>query len=233
MKLPEHMLVARRRIAGAYLRGDGIEIGALYAPLETPARVRYVDRLTVDALRKQYPELAETALAPVDIVDDGERLLTFVDDSLDFIVANHMLEHCENPLGTLRAHLAKVRVGGMLYYAIPDKCNSFDIDRPITNFSHLLEDDRDGGESSRFWHYMEWEKLVNRIADPAVAERNARQTMKVRYSIHFHVWDEPALREFFSRATEYLGGAFEILHFERNDTELVSVLRRIGRGRDA
>jgi SAM-dependent methyltransferase len=226
MELPEHMLASRRRIAGEYLRGNGIEIGALYAPVEMPARIRYVDRLSLTALRKQYPELAEIALAPVDIVDDGERLLSFAADGLDFIVANHMLEHCENPLGTLRVHLAKVRPGGVLYYAIPDKCNSFDSGRPLTSIGHLLDDDRDGGESSRFSHYVEWEIFVNGIADPAAAERQARRTMQARYSIHFHVWDEPAWREFLGAAITYLGGTFEILHFERNDTELVSVLRR-------
>ena len=230
MNLPDHVLAARRRVADLYLHGDGIEIGALYAPLETSANVRYVDRLPVDDLRKQYPELAGTALTPVDVIDDGERLLSFADQSLDFIIANHLLEHCENPLGTLRVHLAKVRRGGTLYYAIPDKRNSFDVDRPITTMEHLVIDDRDGGESSRFTHYMEWAQFVNRIADPIAAERNAIQAMRIRYSIHFHVWDEAAWREFLASASDYLNGAFDVLHFDRNDTEVITVLRRMEPG---
>ena len=43
----------RREIAGRYLRGNGIEIGALHNPLDVPrsAHVRYVDHLAVDELR--------------------------------------------------------------------------------------------------------------------------------------------------------------------------------------
>jgi SAM-dependent methyltransferase len=167
VNLPPKVLAVRRRIADTYLHGEGIEIGALYAPLQTSAKVRYVDRMPVEQLRVQYPELADTELTPVDCIDDGERLTTFANESLDFIIANHMLEHCENPLGTMRVHLERVRRGGILYYAVPDKRHSFDIDRPITTFEHLIDDDKDGGESSRVAHYMEWARLVNHIEAPA------------------------------------------------------------------
>ena len=52
--------LTREAIAAIYLAGDGIEIGALQAPLHLPsqARVRYVDRLAKDALYRHYPELA-------------------------------------------------------------------------------------------------------------------------------------------------------------------------------
>ena len=226
MNLPPKVLSVRRRIADAYLRGVGIEIGALYAPLQTSANVRYVDRLPVEQLRAQYPELASTPLTPVDCIDDGERLTSFADESLDFIIANHMLEHCENPLGTMRAHLEKVRRGGVLYYAIPDKRHSFDIERPITSFEHLIDDDRDGGESSRFGHYMEYARLVNHFEAPADAEHNALEAMRIRYSIHFHVWDSDAWRNFLDKASRYLAGTFDVLLFEQNDTEVISVLRR-------
>jgi SAM-dependent methyltransferase len=226
VNLPPEVLAVRRRIADTYLRGEGIEIGALYAPLQTSARVRYVDRMTVEQLRGQYPELSNTALTPVDRIDDGERLVSFPDESLDFIIANHMLEHCENPLGTIRVHLERLRRGGILYYAVPDKRNSFDIDRPITSFEHLVDDDKDGGEATRFGHYMEWARLVNHIEAPADAHRNAVEAMRIRYSIHFHVWDPSAWLEFLSQAARYLASPFEVLLFEQNDTEIICVLRR-------
>ena len=37
---------------------------------------------------------------------------------------------------------------GLLYYAIPNKDHTFDKDRGITNFDHLIQDDRDNGEST-------------------------------------------------------------------------------------
>ncbi len=73
-------------MAAIYLRGHGIEIGALHRPHRVPgsANVKYVDRMTVPDLRRQYPELAAEKLLPVDIVDNGERLATIADRSQDF-----------------------------------------------------------------------------------------------------------------------------------------------------
>src|ERR671911_993524 len=83
--------VDKRRRLSAWLRGDGIEIGALNAPLglHREARVRYVDRLSVDEQRQQYPELAEGLLAPVDVIGRADELSAFDDSSLDFVIANH------------------------------------------------------------------------------------------------------------------------------------------------
>jgi hypothetical protein len=51
----------REEIAAAYLRGEGLEVGALHLPLKLPAeaRARYVDRMTVEELRRHYPELPD------------------------------------------------------------------------------------------------------------------------------------------------------------------------------
>ena len=53
------MLRTRETIADVFLRGDGIEIGALHQPLPVPpsARVKYVDRMPAPELRRQYQEL--------------------------------------------------------------------------------------------------------------------------------------------------------------------------------
>lgn len=60
------MNLEKRKRLTAWLRGDGIETGALNAPLGVhwKAHVRYVDRLPVDEQRRQYPELANEALPP-------------------------------------------------------------------------------------------------------------------------------------------------------------------------
>src|SRR6266513_2968136 len=150
MRLPEDFIAERKRIAARYLTGSGIEIGALDAPTPLPrgAIVRYVDVRAVAELRRQYPELDASSIVAVDVVDDGERLDKFDDASVDFLIANHMLEHCENPLGTMRSHLRKVRPGGMLLYAMPDMRMGFDRARTMTPFEHLVADDADGGASS-------------------------------------------------------------------------------------
>src|SRR6059036_2532729 len=94
---PEELL-RRKTIASTYLRGDGLEIGALHNPLKVPpaARVKYVDRMCVADLRREYPELSGKHLVDVDILDDGETLASIGDGTQDFVIANHFIEHCEN-----------------------------------------------------------------------------------------------------------------------------------------
>ncbi len=83
-----------------YLIGQGIEIGALSAPLATLplVKVDYLDRLIAPQLRQQYPELETYPLVPVDILDDGKSLKTVKNNSQDFIIAHHFLEHCQDPI---------------------------------------------------------------------------------------------------------------------------------------
>lgn len=227
--LPEKMRQARTRLSDRFIHGVGLEIGALHSPLPVNAgvRVHYVDRLPLEGLRRHYPELKDHLLS-VDVVDDGEVLDTVPDASQDFIIANHMLEHCENPLGTIRAHLRKLRRHGLLYYAIPDKRCSFDINRPLTEVDHLLRDDREGPEWSRWEHYLEFARLV--VGKPVDEENHAvaRQLMKDQYSIHFHVWTYESFREFLATAETHLQAQWAIQSYELNETEAIAVIQKTG-----
>ncbi len=226
--IPEPMLARRRALGHQYLHGEGIEIGALHHPMVVPndAKVRYVDRLPVEQLRIQYPELNHLKLVQVDVVDDGEQLHHFPDESLDFIIANHMLEHTENPLGTIRQHLRKLKPGGCLYYAIPDGRMSFDVDRRRTSFWHLMRDDRHGPQISRTRHFQEWVRYVNKETDPDRAAVQTKKLMDMNYSIHFHVWDTRSFRRFLRFAMLYLRRRFGVEHFSRNNTEAIAILRK-------
>ena len=189
---------ARRRLADKYLRGDGIEIGALHNPLPTSARVRYVDRLSRADLRQHYPELVAFPVIDPDIVDDGERLTKIEDGSLDFIIANHFIEHCEDPIGTLKAFAAKLRAGGVIYMAVPDKRFTFDKHRPSTTNDHLEHDHVDRGAASRWNHYLEFAQMAcfADIPSEEKARELAAKQMSDGYSIHFHVWTGPEFRAF-------------------------------------
>jgi predicted SAM-dependent methyltransferase len=227
--IPEEMLAARRELSERYLEGTGVEVGALHEPLWTSESVcvRYVDRLDVPGLRQHYPELAEHDLVKVDIVDDGEALSSIADGQLDFIIANHMLEHTENPIGTIRNHLRKIRNNGVLYYAVPDKLASFDLERPITSFEHLVRDDQEGATVSRMEHLHEWVQLVSKVTQPDEIERQVRDLDATNYSIHFHVWDADHFRLFIENTNQYLGSPFQIEYFGRNVNEVITVLRKI------
>lgn len=200
---PGHSVAHNRMVLAArYLHGDGIEIGALGRPLLMPAgaRVRYVDRMSASDLRRHYPHLTKRwrRRLPV-IVDDGETLATISDASQDFVVANHVIEHFQNPIRFLHNACRVLKPGGILFMAIPDKEKTFDRDRPVTPFEHLVEDFENGAERSREAHYREFVRLAEGATGAesrcteSEFETRARALMEQNYSIHFHVWDREAM----------------------------------------
>ena len=223
---PPSFAEVRRRVAVKFLRRDGIEIGALNEPLWLPdgVRVRYVDRMSLEQLRDQYPELHEKPVVAPDIVDDGETLGSFADASLDFIVANHFIEHCQDPIGTIGQHLRVLRDGGILYLAVPDKRRTFDIGRPLTTLEHLVLDHREGPARSRWDHYLEWA-----IATEGQGGARALQLAEQDYSVHCHIWTPDTFLAFLSHCRTEIGLPFELAAYEPNDFEFVVVLRRTRR----
>jgi len=217
----------RALIARTCIRGQGIEIGALHAPLEVPdsALVRYVDRLPVEELRKQYPELDAFTLVDVDIIDDGEVLRTVADGSQDFVIANHFLEHCQDPFGAMKNMLRVLRAGGYLYMALPDKRFTFDVDHPVTTAEHIMRDFEEGPDCSRREHFEEWARLVVKAGDEPAVRESADNLIEIDYSIHFHVWTQVEMLEMLMAARAIL--PFELSVMLKNGIEVIFVLEKL------
>ncbi len=204
-----------------------MEIGALHRPLwvSHAVSVKYVDRMNVEQLREHYPELAGYDLVPVDVVDDGESLQKQLDSSADFIIANHFIEHTQDPLGTIAAHLRVLREGGILYLAVPDRHKTFDRERNATPLDHVIRDHQEGPSWSRREHQEEWARLVKKVPSDAVAEC-VRMLDETDYSIHFHVWSSIEFRELLEHARRVLHIPFEIETLVTNQYEFITVLRK-------
>lgn len=224
-------LPIRRALSYNWLRGSGIEIGALHNPLgifPEHARVTYVDRLDEGALREHYPELANEALVPVGIIDDGEKLATVADDSQDFIIANHVIEHTEDPITSLDTWFRVVRPGGVVYLGVPDKRYTFDRERVNTPWTHLVADHQFGAAGTRRQHFEEWVRYVGRHSDPATVEVQVAQLMTQNYSIHYHVWDAESFSDFLVRYRDTYNPDFMLRQYEFNPdhTEMIFVLEK-------
>jgi predicted SAM-dependent methyltransferase len=219
-------VLGRPDVARIYLRGRGIEIGALHRPLRVPhaAHVSYLDRLPREELYRQYPGLAGHDLVPVDIVDDGERLARVADGSQDFLIANHFLEHCQDPIGTLYHFFRVLRDDGILFLTVPDKRYTFDRDRPVTPLRHLRADHEEGAELSRREHVSEYVRLVLKAADPEEVERQAGRLLATDFSIHYHVWTQTELMELLLEIRRQV--TFEVELFLRRAYEVLMVLRK-------
>ncbi|HEY3324809.1 MAG TPA: methyltransferase domain-containing protein [Planctomycetota bacterium] len=220
----------RKVLAQRYLHGEGIEIGALHQPLALPrgAHARYVDRHDVAGLRASYPELAGYKLVNVDVIDDGEKLAKFGDSSLDFVIANHFLEHAQDPLGTITHLLRVLKPGGVIYMAVPDKRWTFDAPRPVTPLEHIYRDHAEGPGWSREEHYREYASLVDKVP-AAELDSHCRKLMEANYSIHFHVWTQDALAEMLVESRRQLSLRFDLiaLMLNREQNESICILTRI------
>jgi SAM-dependent methyltransferase len=190
--------------------------------------VRYVDRMDVAALESHYPELSGQNLVEVDVIDDGERLDSQSDGSADFIVANHFIEHAEDPLGALANHLRVLRSGGILYLAVPDRRRTFDTDRQPTPLEHIVDDHRVGPGRSRTKHHEDWARLVEWVPAHEVQAR-ASALEEERYSIHFHVWTPDEFKALLEHARREEKLPFEIEEVQGNGHEFIVILRRCGK----
>jgi predicted SAM-dependent methyltransferase len=211
----------KRRRAARWLVGEGIEIGALHSPLPLPptAQVRYVDRMRSEELRRHYPELADEALAPVSIIGDAHDLSAVTDGALDFVIANHLVEHLDNPIRGLKEMVRVLRPGGILYIALPDPRLSFDRFRELTDVEHLVDEYRHGPDTTREGHFRDWVRNVEgnfegsqTLTDDEEAQR-VRQLMDLDYSIHFHLWRPDTFLEFLVAACREGDLSLEPLEF--------------------
>jgi len=211
-----------------FIKGEGIEIGGLHRPLKIfgGAKVRYVDRLSTEEVRKYYPNVEGEQQVTVDIVDDGETLATIADGSCDFVIANHMLEHTRNPIATLGNFLRVLRPGGVVYMAIPDKRFTFDIKRDVTPYEHLKRDYLEGPDWSDREHYEDWAKNVTDPPDAETEKQRVEHFIEQKHNIHFHVWTQREIFEFLLNVQRDFGWKFDIEAAIKNGLELLIVLRK-------
>lgn len=138
--------INRYTIAYTYLKGEGIEIGAMNFPVAVKkgVKVKYYDRISREDSHKIFPDIELKTLVKVDILGDGEKLDNIDSSSNDFVIANHFIEHCQNPVLTLENMMRVVRPGGYIYMAIPDKRFTLDVHRSITPLEHFIKDYEEG-----------------------------------------------------------------------------------------
>ncbi len=199
----------REALASIYLTGNGIEVGALHNPLRVPAyvNVQYVDLKQPEELQKFY--VGVTNIKAPDILTDGETLAGVGDESQDFVIANHFIEHCQDPIGTIENFLRVLKPKGILFLTIPDKRFTFDVRRPPTTFEHLLKDYREGGEWSRFLHHEEAHRLILGVTD----EKQIRRHMEGMADTHYHVWTQTEMLEMIVRLRKELAFDFDLEAF--------------------
>lgn len=80
--------------------------------------------------------------------------LPFKDNTCDFVLASHVLEHCYDVIGTINEWLRVVKPGGLVFIIFPHKDRMFDKDRPRTTLAELQA--RVGQKSDKDEHHTVW-----------------------------------------------------------------------------
>lgn len=124
-------------------RGRGLEIGALHAPVVNKADhdVLYVDYATTEVVRANRSDtLVDVAdIQDVDIVWGETPLRDAVGQTVDYVVASHVIEHVPDLIGWLRELHQVLRPGGVLGLAVPDKRFTFDAWRKDSTLAEAVE----------------------------------------------------------------------------------------------
>lgn len=222
--------ILRNRLSYKYIkRGKGIEIGPTFLPLSLlpGVQVKYVDTMSKKDLLKTYPDLKRRHVVEIDVIDDGEKLERFKKGSLDFIIANHFIEHTINPVKTIIRFLEILKDKGIIFLAIPDRRATFDRERDLTPVEHFIQVYRDSSDPNLYEHYLECVRLIEKKPENEVAER-ADELIKSKYSIHYHTFQQ----ENFVNIVDYLVKCFypinlvEVENLQDGTDEFIVILQK-------
>lgn len=168
------------------LSGDGVEFGAGNSPFPLPpgAKIRYADRNTITQLRERG-YFGDSPLIEPAFQSDLESMEGIEEDSLDFIIASHVIEHTRSPLLAMRQGYCKLRNGGRFLLVVPDKEATFDRDRALTDLDHLISDFESPSREKDWPHYVEFFAKAFPQPDPVSA---AKGPFDENHDIHFHTW---------------------------------------------
>lgn len=183
----------RRALSEMFIRGHGIEVGAGDRPFPIPGHAKcfYGDIRHGDDLKKYFSGHD----AKFDGRVNAETFGGIADRSVDFALSCHVIEHLENPVGSIVGAIRVLKPGGIFILAVPDRHHGFDQPRPPTSLEHIIADFRDGGVSTRrqsYWeHFAYTHGALRGKLSPDEINRQVESAMANDFDIHFHCWNGP------------------------------------------
>lgn len=216
------------------LDGHGLEIGALHQPAWVPGRCRveYCDAISKAEAVKIFAEIpAEQIVNPGIISDlDKDGLSAVMDESYDFVIFNHVIEHVANPVRVVEELFRVVRPGGLVVLSAPDKNYTYDVERDLTPFAHLEDEYRAGVSEVSDEHYLDF---IRGVHPEMLGENNENVAQAIAYARdrreHVHVWDSVSFKDFLKKSFALLAVESSCLYEvsgEKTRFEYFSVWRK-------
>lgn len=135
---------------------------------------------------------------------EATNLHAIDDDSYDFLLSSHVIEHLANPLKGISEWKRVVKPGGILVVVVPHKDRTFDHLRPVTSFEHLLDDYSMETTEADLTHFEETLRLHDLMLDKGVKDLSSfKKRLAQNYEtrcMHHHVFNSPLLSELLDHA---------------------------------
>jgi SAM-dependent methyltransferase len=213
----------KRALAARWLRGRGLEFGALHQPLAidaSRATVVYADRWSRGEAIDLFPELrsefdADLTAAIVDPVYridlDTHDLSSVESEQFDFFVANDVMEHLANPIRFLKSVSDVMTPGSRLFLSVPDRHFTHDANRGSTTRRHLWREYRREVTTVDDRHVVDDLVAGNKPIPSSERERKAYFDEWRRRSFHVHVWDDESFSRLLRQANRRLSLHLDVL----------------------
>ncbi len=225
-------MAARRGRLSRHLVGAGVELGPGHSPFPIPfpgIEVSYVDRWEPDENRELFPELGPAADFPMpDHVCnlDTDRLKALGDESQDFVIASHVLEHLAEPIGMLHDIHRVLRPGGIVLILLPDRRRTFDRGREPTSLQHLAAEfeagltEVDDDHVYEFVVHTEPPDVVNKhVLEASPEDRTYLFDLHRKRSLHVHCWSDSEFPAVIEYGIRELGHEWELTDAMLTDDE--------------
>jgi SAM-dependent methyltransferase len=132
-------------------------------------------------------------------IDDATELASIENQSYDFLLASHILEHVANPLKALTAWRRVLKSGGTALIFVPNKVHTFDHRRPYTTLAHVENDFVSGTKEDDLTHLEEILALHDLEMDPPAGTPEAFRERSLRNyenrCLHHHVFSPELLTD--------------------------------------
>jgi SAM-dependent methyltransferase len=227
-----------------FFEGTGIDVGPFDKPFvinpsEYNINVKYVDHLKPEELKKIFPEIKDLNPIPPDyICDVSKEGLSFTkNETYDFIIYSHILEHVANPFFIINDAFRVLKFGGVLYISIPDCRFSNDKGRPKSTYrelENLFKKDIREISDDYVLSYLK-SPIISKVPWVKETLKNPHTITKGVYdnernrSFHVHVWDHITFFQHILTFIMKFKLSFSLLDlavYENNSYENIILLRK-------
>lgn len=136
-------------------------------------------------------------------IAEGSELSEIANETYDFVLSSHNLEHFANPIKALNEWLRILKQGGCIFLILPDKRYTFDRKRETTTFEHIIEDYNNLTKENDTTHLQEILMLHDLSFDPYASSdyKSFKNRCERNYEfrcLHHHVFNQALLTDIFN-----------------------------------